>query len=529
MEVKNNPIDQLQGTVTINIEKKDYEEKVNEELKKLRKKVSMKGFRPGHVPISLIKKLYGTDVLIEKVNELVSQALLNFIKENNLRLVGDFIPVEEETKFDPNKDENFTFTFDYATTSKPFVNYEQISVPYYIVDISDQDVDNEIKKIQQTFGQYVDDQEIKDDKNIFYLTFIELDDNNQPLENGLRKDDILLSLNMIDEKLRDQFIGKKENDELIVKLDQLMPSPEKRASMLNLKKEDLDTISNNFKIIITKIKRFQEAELNQDLFKKYSPDEPAENLEQFKQIVRKKLENFFKEQADALFRQQAKEILTKSTEVKIPEEFIRRWLSYRQKSKKEQDRLSEADIEKILPDLIKQIKWDRILEQIAQDLNIKLEREDALNLHAQMIKSYLQNYGLDVSQFDDSFFYEQAQSQYDKLSEDERYRIDSTAFELKVLNALKDKVKLEEKHVSIDMFDSIIKQANETQTPEQNQDSEQKSDEQEQSAQTSEQQTDETEQVDQQQQSPEQKNEQSAEQQSSASEKSEQTEENNQN
>ena len=463
MEVLNNQATELTGSVTIKIEKNDYESKVNERLKELRKKVNMRGFRPGHVPLPLVKKLYGKEILVEEVNKIVWDALINFIKENNLKLIGDFIPAEDKTKFNIDAEEEFEFAFDYGTTSKPFINYDELNVPYYKAEITDQDVDEEIKRIRKNFGQYIDSEEVKDDQDIFYVTLVELDENGQPKDNGLRKDEILLSLDLIDEKQREQFIGKKKDDEIIIKLSELIPDKKRRAAMINLKEEDLDNIGDDFKIIITKVKRFQEAELNEELYKKYAPTEEIKDEEQFRARVKENLEKYFEDGSRQIFKNEVKDTLMNTVEVKIPEDFLLRWLEYRQKDKPEDQRQSKEELEKQLPDLVKAVKWNTILEQIAEDLGIKLEREDAVKVHADMLRMSLANYGIDVSQLGEEFFMQHAENEYEKLSESDRYQIDSVAFENKVLEALQDKVKLQERLLSPELLEAKLRGEDKTQ------------------------------------------------------------------
>ncbi len=458
MEITHNQED-LKGRVTVKLTKDDYLPKVNEQLKDLRKKVTLRGFRPGHVPMSIVKKMYGTEVLFDEVYKLVNQALLDFIKENKLKLLGDFIPVNEETKFNPKVEEDYQFVYDYAVTSSPLINYEQITVPYYKVEVTDQIVDDEIERILKQFGNYEESEEITDDKDIFYVTFVELDEQGNPKEGGFNKDDIVLSLDLIDEKVRDLFKGKKKGDEVVVKLSELIPDVQRRAAMLTVKEEDLENIGDDFKLIITQVKRFKEAELGEELYQKYAPNKEIKDEQDFRQVVKQNLEDYFEREAKELFKRAAKDVLMKSVEVQIPEDFLLRWLEYRQEGKPEDQRLTEEQLKEQIPDLVKSIKWNRIIEQIAEDLDVKLEREDSVRAQADYMKAIYAQYGVDPNMLGDEFFLAQAEGEYDKMDEDQRYSIDTYAFENKVLEALFDKVNLEEKQVTAEMFESIVKES----------------------------------------------------------------------
>ena len=182
-----------------------------------------------------------------------------------------------------------------------------------------------------------------------------------------------------------------------------------------------------------------------------------------------------------------------SVEVEIPEDFLIRWLEYIQNEKPEDQRLSKDDIEKYAKDLIKSIKWNRILEQIAKDLDIKLERQDAIRTHADYIKSLYSQFGVDPGTLGDEFFLQQAEGEYDKLDENQRTNINLYAFENKVLDALMEKVKLEEREVTEDMLNAMLEGKQQEKTEEKQEESEQKTettDEQEQNTEKSESQTD---------------------------------------
>ncbi len=525
MEVTHNQ-DGLKGSVTVKVSKDDYLPKVNERLKELRKKVNMPGFRPGHVPLSIVKKLYGKEILVEEINKLVNQALTDFIKENKLKLVGDFIPDKDKTQFNINNEEDYQFVYDYATTSSPLINYENLTVPYYKVKVDDNIIEDEIETLLKKYGQYVETDEIKDDDDIFYLTFIELDENGQPKSDGFKKDDIVLALYLLNENIRDQFIGKKVNDELNIKLSQLLKDDKNLHTLFGVKPEELENVGDDFKVVITKIKRFKPAELNEEFFKKYAPNKEIKDVEEFKKIVRENLEKYFEEKARQLFKKQVKEILTDTVEVEIPEDFLIRWLDYVQQDKPEDKRLSKEEIEKYAKDLLKGIKWNRILEQIAKDLDIKLERQDSIRAHADFIKSIYSQYGVDTDQFGEEFFLQQAEGEYDQLSDNERSNIDLYAFENKVLDALMDKVNLEEREVTEEMLNAMLEDKKQ---PESEQ-TEEKSDNSAQTEQNNQQTDEKTENTDETGQPEPQTNENSENENSAKTEQNEQlTDENSEN
>ena len=156
MNISKENVDALNAVIRLTIDKADYEQKVEDVLKNYRKRVNMPGFRPGHVPAGMIKKMYGNMALVDEVNKLVSESLYNYIKENNLNLLGEPLPSKDQKTIDFEKESSFEFVFDVALASEVSVNLADVKeIPYYNITITDDMVDGQVKNMTARFGQNV--------------------------------------------------------------------------------------------------------------------------------------------------------------------------------------------------------------------------------------------------------------------------------------------------------------------------------------------------------------------------------------
>ena len=456
MEVINNFTDELTGKVVVKINKEDYQPKVDKQLKELRKKVTLKGFRPGHVPVQIVKKFYGKEVLFDEVFKLVNEALEDFVKKENLRLIGDFMPIDEETKFDYNKEDNYEFAYKYTFTSIPAINYEEITIPEYKIKVEDKDIDERIDYYRNRFGEFVEEEQVGD-KSKITVTLREVDEEGKVKEDGLVKEEVPFLIEYVSDKYKEELKGKKVGDKIQIKLSEISENETERAQILGVKADELASQPDNFEMEITKIEKFEQAELNEDFFKKVFPTEEIKTEEEFRQKVKEQIEKDYEQLAKDRLVVDLKDVLTKTVEVKIDEEGLLDWLEYSEKSKKEEERLSREELKKHIPDLIKSIKWSRIVEKIADDLNVQLERADSLKVQADYIAYSLQQYGIDPSMLGEDFLMQQAEEEYNKLDANGRSQIDLYALENKALAAALEKVNKEEREVTMDFFRSLYK------------------------------------------------------------------------
>ncbi len=442
----------LQATLIVKIDEADYKERVDKALKELRKKANLKGFRPGHVPLGVIKKLYGKEVIADEVSKFLDEELKKYFKENNIDYIGDLLKSEtEETKFDieKEKDKDFQFAFDFGYFPEVDINPEELTIPYYKIKITDEQIDKDIENLKKQNGDFIEAEET-DEETILYADITELNDDETPKEDGITVEHGLISIAHVAEDTKKQFIGLKKDDKIIVDIKKAFPNEADLAGLLKITKEELENINDKFEIKVNKIDKFKEAELNEELFKKVFPEDEIKTEEEFRQKVKEAIEKQFEFESKIRMRYDIKNILTEKIQIPLPEEFIVRWQKSRQNS-------TEEEIRKQLPMILDLVKWDRILDILGRKYNIKLEEQDLVEASKANIVNYLYQIGYSPAMFTDEQLNEFATNQLNSMNENDRYQLISETVERKILDGIKEKFPTEEKEITIEELTEIYK------------------------------------------------------------------------
>ena len=474
---------ELQASLIVKIEAADYNDRVENALKDLRKKVNLKGFRPGHVPIGTIKKRFGKDVLAEEVTKFLDEKLNDYFNENNIEYIGDLLKSEtEETKFDFEKDKDFQFAFDFGYYPEIEINIENLTIPYYKIKVTDEELEKEISNLQKQHGTFVEVEKAQEDSTI-YADIIELNDDETPKEKGINIQDGLISLKFVSEEARKKFIEAKKDDKLILNIKEAFSNETDLAGLLKIKKEELDNINNKFEFTIKKIEAFKDAEINEDLFKKVFPEDEIKSEEEFKQKVKEAIEKQFENESKIRVRYDIKNVLMDTVKMPLPEEFIIKW----QKSKRNVD---ENKIREELPILVDTIKWDKIIQILGKKYKLEIDTDDLIESSKANIVNYLAQIGYPTSMFSDEQLQEFAERELDNMDENARLSLIFETMERKVLDGISDKFNKEEKEITINELSEIYKKEKEEleqkYKPQEEAKEEQKSEENKQTAEVSE-------------------------------------------
>ena len=328
MNITKNQVDNLNATLKIELGKEDYAERVEKALKDYQKKVVVKGFRPGKTPMGLVKKMYGQSLLLDEINKLLGEALNNYIKDNDLHILGEPLPNETEQKPLNLEDERFEFLYDIALS--PEVNVKMSKrekLPYYRIKVDDEMVDKQVEAICKNNGSLVEVDVIEGGE---YLKgeLIELDENGEAKEGGIRNEDASMSLHyMKDEEAVKAFMGKKAGEEVKFNAAKAYPNKTDYAALLGVSKEEAEHAGENYCFIIKEIKRYVDAEVNEELFTKLYGKDVVKDVADFRARVKAELENQLKGHSEYRFTIDAKEKMVKKNEdVALPEAFLKRWI-----------------------------------------------------------------------------------------------------------------------------------------------------------------------------------------------------------
>jgi len=393
MNVTLNKQDNVNSVITVAIEKSDYQDKVEKSLSQYRQKANIPGFRPGKTPKNLIRKMYGKVVIIEEINKLASDELFKYIQDNNLKILGEPLLSENSKAIDFDIDEEFEFNFDIALTPEfEIVLDKNDTLSYNNVKLEEELLQQQLDAYKQNYGKYTKVDESAKDTDLLKGTLTELENGESKVEGLVIDNAILMPSYLKDEDTKNKFVGSNANDVIVFNPRTAYDNNEAElASLLQTTKEKVTDINSDFQFEIKEITRYEEAEMNQELFDKVLGENVVSNEDEFKTKIEELLNNQFKPASNNLFMKEARELFLKKMEsVEFPVTFLKRWLINSNDKYKDNEESLETDFPNILDDL----KFHISKEQLAEKNDLKVEVSDVEALAAEVAKSQFAQYGM---------------------------------------------------------------------------------------------------------------------------------------
>ena len=392
MNISLENIDKVSAVLTIKMEKADYAERVEKALKDYRRKASLPGFRPGQVPMALLKKRFGKDITAEEVNKLLGEKLYAYIKDNKLNILGEPLPSEgRQQNIDFDTMEEFSFAFDIALAPefKAELGAED-TVDYYDIQVDDKMVDNQVKMFAQRGGSYetVDSYEPKD---MVKGLLAELDENGNTKEGGIQVENaVLLPEYMKDDEQKAIFNGCKVNDVVVFNPNKAYGGHDVEiAALLKIKKEDAPAMTSDFSYQVQEITRFKDAELNQELFDNVFGKDEVKSEEEFRNKIKGIMAEQFADDSNFKFFLDVRTyLMNKVGKLEFPDAFLKRFLRVSSASRGE--KFVEEDYDKNIEGLT----WQLIQDQLVKAYDIKVEREDLVKTAKNLIRIQFAQYGM---------------------------------------------------------------------------------------------------------------------------------------
>ncbi|MEX1191903.1 MAG: trigger factor [Brumimicrobium sp.] len=452
MNVTKESVDNLNALLKVKIEPQDYQEKVEKQLSDYRKKANIPGFRKGKVPMGIVKKQYGRSVLAEELNKLVSEALFGFIEEEKLDILGNPIPKsDEEVKGDFDNPDTFEFAYEVGLSPDIDIKLSGKSkYEYTKVKIDKKLIDKQIEDLTRRYGKLVPGEEVGE-KDMVLGQFVELDEKGEIKEGGVMNSSTI-SLEFIEkDKVKKEFIGKKPGDKVVVNPADVSKGADDMASMLGLKAEELEGISDKFQLTINEVKVMEPAELNQELFDKLFGEGEVKSEKEMRDKIEADLEQMFSKDSDKILMRRVTNDLIEKTKIELPNDFLKRWIHSSQK-----EPVPMQEIEKEYDNYAKSLKWQLIQNEIFKKNDIKIEQDEVLNYTKGLLVNQYAQYGMpapeeaELNQAAQQVLSNQQESQkiYDMLAEN------------KLTSFFKDTVKLNEKAVGYDEYVKIAQDSN---------------------------------------------------------------------
>lgn len=437
MNIEKNQVDELVFTLKIDVAAADYAESERKKLNDYKRKSELKGFRKGTAPLSLIQRLYGTQVLYESVNAVVSKALDDYIHENDVKVVGEPLPSETQVEQEWKSGNDFSFTFDVATyTCDEFTLSTEDKLPYYNILVSDTEIAQTKENVLRQYGS-LQEGEVASEEDYLIVDF----------DNGEHKaESVYVAIPSVTEDCKSKFVGAKPGDKFQVNVNEAFSNDTDRAAMLKIGKEQLPTLNPEFEVTVLNVKTFVSAEENQETYDKIYGEDQVHNGEEFNAKIAERLAYDHKQQADYKFSKDAREYLVNRSQLSLPEEFLKRWLVVVNEGK-----FTKEDIEKEFPSFIVDYRWDFVRGRLLEAYKLEVEQKD-LNEAAQAYVSYqYAMYGMgNVPQY----MIEQSAQEILKDERQRRHIFDMVEDNL-VIDAVKKNITLDTKDITLDEFKAL--------------------------------------------------------------------------
>ena len=444
MNISQENTDKLNAILNVKVEEADYAERVEKVLKDYRKQARVDGFRPGMVPMGIIKKMHHTPVLVDEVNKLVSESLFNYLQENKVNILGEPLPHKDDVqKFDFEKDTEFEFKFDLGLAPELSMEVSaKDKVPFYKIKVDKKQQDEHKDSLLQRFGEFKAVDKAGNDE-LIKGSLIKVDKEGKEVENGIRVDNISMSLEMMkDDDQRVLFSGAAGGDQVVFDVKKAFPNDTELASLLRIDKTEVAMIEGTFKCFIDEVNKFERAEPGQEFYDKVYGESEVKTEEEFTKRVTEEIALNYERESEYRFMVDAREALIKKAKINLPVEFLKRWMvETNEQITKEQ---VAEDFEKYEDDF----RWQLIKEHLLKQQDIKVSEEEALEAAKAMVLNQYMQYGM--SNVPEEYLENYAREMMSKPEESRKFY--EQKGEEKLISYIKSVVKLDEKEVSSEKF-----------------------------------------------------------------------------
>ncbi len=450
MNISKENIDDLNAVIKLTVEKSDYESRVDNVLKDYRKKANMPGFRPGKVPVGLVKKMYGKHVLAEEVNKIVSEEISKYLFESKLNILGEPLPSETQETIDFETQESFTFNFDVAVAPEFEVKISnKESLPYYTIEVTDEMLEAQIKQATSRFATS-EAQTQANEKSLVKGDIVQIDKDGNSDEESISAEGAVIAVeNLKTKKATGIFTGCEVGDVLVFNPKTSLNSADDVAFLLKISKEEAEAVKGDFQFTVKDITNYVEPEMNQELFDQILGKDMASTEEEFKAKIKEDLEKTLAFESEYKFSIDAREKLMSTIDFALPEAFLKRWILM---INHDNDQINPETIDNDMPRYVEDLKWQLIKNEIIKANEIKIEEDDVVEVAKKSAKMQFLQYGL--SNIPDEHIESYAK---DMLKQEEQRRnMSETAAQEKVLAYIKGAVKLEESKLSREDFNKLF-------------------------------------------------------------------------
>ena len=444
MNITQENTDKLNAILKLKVEQEDYSERVDTVLKDYRKQAKVDGFRPGMVPMGLIKKMYYTPVMVDEVNKLVSESIFSYLKDENVRILGEPLPhKDQDQKVDFEKDTEFEFMFDLGLAPELSLEVSaKDKVPFYKIKVDKKQQDEYKEQLFQRYGEFTGVDKASDNE-LIKGTLVKVNKEGKEVENGMRVENVSLSLEMMkDDDQKILFSGTAGGDEVVFDVKKAYPNDTELASLLKIDKTEVAMLEGTFKCSIDEVMKFESAKPGKEFYDKVYGEGEVKTEEEFTKRVSDEISLNYERESEYRFMVDAREVLIKKAKINLPVEFLKRWMV------ETNEELTEEQVNEDFAKYEDDFRWQLIKEYLLKEQDIKVTEEEALEAAKGMALNQYMQYG--ISNVPDDYLENYAREMMSKPEEARKFY--EQKGEEKLIEFIKSVVKLDEKEVSSEKF-----------------------------------------------------------------------------
>lgn len=441
MEITLNKIDKTNGTLEVKLQESDYQAGVEKKLKDYAKNAQIKGFRPGKVPVGVVKKMYGTSILVDEVNNLLTQNVKDYIKSNDVNIIGDPLPRRENSdNIDWEKQKDFSFTYDLGLIPEYDANPKKTKVEKYVIKAENKVIDETIDNIRKQNGK-TDKVDVSAEGDFISGQLKQ--------EKGGFEGPVMIPTKQL-KKEKKAFVGVKKDDKVTFDLMKAFDKdPAALSHVTGVEKDKTGDLKGKFELSVTEITRVADADMNQELFDKVFGPGAVKTEEEFRDKALETIMENYDRESENLLGRHIIDTMVEKTKLDISPEFVMKWL------KATNENTPEEDLKKNLNLYMDDLKWSIIRGEFEKRDGIKVENVEVMEaakakllsqLNMPMVSPELEE---QFNSFADNYLKENNGRNYVQEYEN--------ILTIKVLDVLKKEVNVKEKTVSVDKFNDIAK------------------------------------------------------------------------
>jgi len=443
MNITQEKVDNLNAVIKVQLSESDYQANVDKVLRDYRNKASVPGFRKGHVPMGMVKKMVGTSAMVEEINKILSASLQKYIEDEKLDVLGNPLPkLEEQNKIDWENQKDFEFKYDIGLAPQFDIELtDKFKFEQYVIKVSKNDIDKYVEDLSRRYGK-MSNPEVAEADDMLFGKFEELENGNLK-EGGISNSSVLIIKSVTDSSLQKSLVGLKPSD--VVELDPKKVSEHDTdiAAALGVKANDLKNINNKFRFTVEKINRITPAEVNQELFDKVFGPNAISSEADFRGKIEEQMSQSLVVESDRKFKADIQDEILSKLNISLPDGFLKRWIAATNEKP-----VTPEQIESEYDQYAKQLKWQLIENKIIKQYNIQVPFNEVVEYTKELLKQQLASMGLPTD--DDKDLTETANRVLQ--NQEEARNIYMMLYDKKMIDLFKTTLKVNQKEISYEDF-----------------------------------------------------------------------------